>query len=83
MMLDLGDARTQRALVIAADAGQWAKCHTADGRKAYAIPSSRDTTRRYLATSSSCTCPDFARRGEPCKHARAVAIHVALLKALN
>ena len=78
-LIDLSDARTQRAIVLAADAGQWLKCRaTADGRKAYGIRSSSSGVY-YITTRSSCTCPDAQYGNAPhCKHQLAVAIHVAL-----
>jgi hypothetical protein len=76
-VIDLSDARTQRALLIAADAGQWMKCRTRDGRKAYGIRSSADAHEVYFVTRTSCTCHD-ARRHD-CKHMRAVQIHCSLV----
>jgi hypothetical protein len=76
-VIDLSDTRTQRAIVIAADAGQWLKCRTSDGRKAYGIRSSSDGNHIYLTTRSSCTCYD-ARHN--CKHIVAVQLHCALVE---
>src|SRR5437667_12260156 len=93
--IDLGDARTARALAIAADAGQWVKCRSADGELAYGIPSQRTPGRYYLVTASSCTCEDFKRNGlrsgrvyetglhTHCKHVRAVQIHEALVRGVQ
>ena len=36
------DPRSLKAVEIAAEAGQWAKCRTRDGRKLYAVPSQQD-----------------------------------------
>lgn len=83
MTIDLADPRAQRALVISADAGQWAKCILADGSKAYGVPSSSDPTVRYLVTQRSCSCPDASRNGRRCKHQLAVALHCALVKAVQ
>ena len=75
------DPRTDRARTIASGASQWLKCRTADGKKYYSVPSQTDPTRRYLVDLRSCTCPDFQRRGGPCKHMAAVRLHVALVRA--
>jgi hypothetical protein len=32
------DPRSLKAVAIAAEAGQWAKCRTRDGQKLYAVP---------------------------------------------
>ena len=66
-----------QATEIAANAGQWANCHTRDGRKAYGVPG-----LYYLTDMRSCTCPDAPRHpGRPCKHQLAVRLHVELVKA--
>jgi hypothetical protein len=71
------DPRGPKAVVIATDAGQWLKCRTRDGRKAYGIRSSRDANVVYFTTRTSCTCPD-ARRHD-CKHMLAVRLHCELV----
>lgn len=93
MNLDLTDPRTQRALLIAADAGQWMRCHTPGGEVAYGIPSAKIDSRYYLVTAHSCDCEDFKRHGlRPgriqetgghvyCKHIRAVQLYEALVEA--
>ena len=80
-MLDTADTRFPKAIELAALAGQWAKCHDKTGRKFYAVPSQRDPNVRYLVDATSCTCPDFKRRGQLCKHVEAVNIHCALVRA--
>src|SRR5262249_49028630 len=75
------DPRTIKALEIAASAGQWLKCRTAYGRKAYGIRSRRDADHIYLVTRSRCDCQDFQRRQQPCKHILAVELHCARLDA--
>jgi predicted nucleic acid-binding Zn finger protein len=75
------DTRFPKAIEIAAAAGQWAKCHARDGKKLYAVPSSRDANVRHLVDGRACTCPDFQRRGQPCRHVEAVKIHCALVRA--
>src|SRR5215471_12845392 len=66
------DPRGAKAVAIAADAGQWAKITTRDGRKYYGIRAS-DGSHYYLVNRTSCTCFD-AQRHE-CKHQLAVRLH--------
>ena len=76
------DSRGAKAVAIATDAGQWLKCRTSDGRKAYGIRSSADSNHCYLVTRSSCTCQDFLYgRGRDCKHVLAVRLHCELVAA--
>jgi len=75
-MIDTGDSRFPKAVQIADQAGQWLKCRTPEGRKAYGVPSERTPSRYYLVTQTSCTCQDATRRASSiCKHALAVQIH--------
>jgi hypothetical protein len=76
-VLHESDPRGAKAVAIATAAGQWLKCHTRDGRKAYGIPSSRNDGRYYLTTRTSCDCFD-AQRHE-CKHQLAVRLHCELV----
>ena len=71
------DPRGSKAVAIATDAGQWLKCRTRDGRKAYGIRSSRDSDEVYFVTRTSCTCYDGQRR--TCKHQLAVQLHCELV----
>ncbi len=74
------DSRGSKAVAIAADAGQWLKCRTSDGRKAYGIRSNADSNHCYLVTRTTCTCQDFLYgRGRDCKHVLAVQLHVELV----
>jgi hypothetical protein len=76
------DPRTIKAIQIAAGAGQWLKCHTTGGAKAYGVPSQGQSGRYYLVTLTSCTCLDAQRHpAEACKHQLAVRLHCELLKA--
>jgi len=80
ILLPESDARGQKAVAIATDAGQWLKCRTRDGRKAYGIRSSRDSNEIYFVTRTTCTCHDFVYgRGRDCKHCLAVKLHCALM----
>jgi hypothetical protein len=71
------DPRGPKAVAIATEAGQWLKCRTADGRKAYGIRSSRDSNEVYFVTRTSCTCYDGQRH--ECKHQLAVQLHCELV----
>ena len=76
------DKRSLKAVELAAEAGQWAKCRTRDGRKAFGVPGQSAAGHYYLTTQASCTCPDAQRHeGMACKHQLAVRLHVALVKA--
>jgi hypothetical protein len=72
------NARTQKALAIAAQASSWTRLPTG----AYQIPSQADPTHTYTVTPQSCSCPAAERHPEQlCKHSAAVAILSALLDA--
>jgi SWIM zinc finger len=75
------DPRSTKAVALAAGAGQWLKCHTRDGRKRYGVPSQSAAGLYYLADCRTCTCPDFQRRQQACKHVLAVRLHVAGVRA--
>jgi len=76
------DSRAEKAFQIAADAGQWLRCRTRDGRKFFGIPSQANPNRRYFVTRSACTCPDAARAPMlQCKHQLAVRLHCAAVRA--
>ncbi len=76
------DSRTVKAFEIAADAGQWLRWRTRDGRKFFAIPSQANPHRYYFVTRDACTCPDFQRTPELlCKHTLAVRLHCAAVRA--
>ena len=77
-MIDTADSRFAKAIAIADNAGQWLKCRTHEGKKAYGIRSSRDTNHVYFVTQTTCDCEDARRHPElTCKHRIAVQIHVA------
>jgi hypothetical protein len=78
VLLPETDPRGPKAVAIATDSGQWLKCRTTDGRKAYGIRSSRDANTIYFTTRTSCTCYD-ARRHD-CKHILAVRLHCELVE---
>jgi len=74
-MIDTADSRFAKAVAIADQAGQWLKCRTHEGRKAYGIRSSRDPNHVYFVTQTSCDC--YAAQRHICKHIAAVLIHIA------
>ena len=57
------DPRTEKALEIASDAGQFVRCRTNDGELVWGVPSQTREHVRYLVTESSCECEDFRRNG--------------------
>ncbi len=68
-------ARQFRADPILANAGQWLRIRSKDGRPlAFGVPSTRDPHHVYLVRPNACTCPDAAR-GHRCKHSIAVAAY--------
>src|SRR5262252_6987959 len=87
------DSGSIKAIEIAAEAGQWFKCRTRDGQKAYGLPSQCKPGRYYLVTCSSCDCQDFRRNGlsgsrlgyagehRACKYVLAVRLYCELVKA--
>lgn len=77
ILLPETDPRGAKAVALATDAGQWLKCRTADGRKAYGIPASKPG-RYYLTTRYTCDCKD-ADFGHECKHMLAVRLHCELV----
>ena len=75
------DLRSLKALAILETADRWVRGHRkADGRSFYCVPSQTGDAR-YMVDTRECTCPDFQRRQQPCKHVLAVRLHVARLKA--
>src|SRR6266581_99226 len=77
--IDATDARSIRAIELAATAGGWAKIRSKDGRKAYGIPSASLPGRLYIVTADSCDCADA--RQHVCEHRRAVKLYSELVKA--
>lgn len=82
LTIDTQDSRTAKALQIAANAGQWIRVRSKEGRPlAFGVPSQTHSGTYYMATTQSCTCEDFKRRGQPCKHIAAVALIVAVKRS--
>ena len=81
-LIDTSDARFAKAVAIETNAGQWLKCRTPEGRKAYGVPSQRTPGHYYLVTQTSCTCQAATRHAHSiCKHTLAVQIHCAPSRA--
>jgi uncharacterized Zn finger protein len=81
MASTIDSRRDDKARVFLGSAGQWLKVRTKDGRPlAYGIPSASRPGLVHLANSSRCTCED-SQRGHHCYHSRAVALHVARIRA--
>lgn len=78
-LLDLSDSRGLKAIEIAASAAAWTQGRLKDGTKFYAIPGSAGHV--YWTNLARCTCPDFERRLQPCKHVQAVKLHCARVRA--
>jgi hypothetical protein len=93
-IISADDPRTIRALEIAAEADSWLQWHTADGQRAFGVPSQSDPNHYYVVTSASCDCPDFRRNAlevapddapstapRACKHMLAVRLYTELVRA--
>jgi hypothetical protein len=74
------DPRSLKAVQIAAEVSQWLKCRTRDGGKKYGVPSQSAPNVYHLADLHTCTCPDFQRRQQACKHVLAIRLHCALVQ---
>jgi hypothetical protein len=82
MTITTEDPRTAKALAAIEHCGQWLKVRDASGRAvAYGIPSATTIGLYHFVNSTQCTCPDHARFGNHCWHSRALAMHLAALKA--
>ena len=73
------DPRSVKALDVLATFDRWQKGRLkGSGRSFYAVPSSTDPNRLYMVDTRECSCPDFQRRQQPCKHV--LAVRMAVLK---
>ncbi len=77
IVIDTTDFRDIKALQLAAGAEHWEQLPNGG----FSIRSS-DGLERYRVSEFACTCPDH-RRGQRCKHMRAVAIHSALREVIH
>ena len=75
------DPRSPKALAVLETADRWQRGHLkGSGRSFFAVPSSADPTRLYLADARECSCPDFRHRAQCCKHILAVRLWLARRK---
>jgi hypothetical protein len=79
--------RDAAAEKIAAGAGQWLRISLRETRGAfkagsrfYGIPASAGDGSIYYASLRYCSCKDYEKRGQGCKHQRAVAAHVSSVR---
>jgi len=87
------DPRTEKALEIASDAGQFVRCRGHNGEVLWGVPSQSREHVRYLVTEDVCDCEDFRRNGLrrgrigfygshfTCKHVRALRILLSAWRA--
>jgi hypothetical protein len=73
------DASGARAVALATNADQWPRAETQDGCPAYLVPSTSDTSARYVTTETSCSCLGFAHHAH-CVHRLAVQLHCTLMR---
>jgi hypothetical protein len=78
MMLQVSttDRRDGKALALFARCAEWQQGHTRDGRPFFAIPGS-ETGLLHMTDQRECSCPDFQRARNVCKHVRAVRLWMA------
>lgn len=70
------DKRDGKALALFARCAEWQQGHTKDGRPFFAIPGS-DEHLFHMTDSRECSCADFQRARNLCKHVRAVKLWMA------
>ena len=67
--LTSSDSRHAKAILLAADAGQWLRPdRLIAGRRAIGIPSLRVRGLYHWTDGHTCSCQDFQRRQQACKH---------------
>lgn len=64
-----GSLRQQRAQAIVASGG------VRKNGTGYYVASQSQAHTEYWASTERCTCPDYKKRGGPCKHMLAVRLH--------
>lgn len=70
--LTSSELRHSKAILIAADAGQWLRPdRLIDGRRAVGIPSQTKRGLYHWTDGVTCSCYDFRRRQQACKHVTA------------
>lgn len=71
------DSRMAKACELLQHAHQWHHGTVkTTGERIHLVPGST-AGRAYWTTPTACTCPDYQSRGLVCKHAIAVALHLA------
>lgn len=70
--LTSSELRHSKAILIAADSGQWLRPdRLIDGRRAVGIPSQTKRGLYHWTDGVTCSCYDFRRRQQACKHVTA------------
>jgi len=78
VVINPDDRRSVAALLLAGVASTWGRVvNRVTGEVGYAIPSQTYHDVYHLTTADSCTCVD-SKRGNVCKHQRAVRIYELL-----
>jgi hypothetical protein len=81
VVINPDDRRSVAALLLAGAASTWGRVvNRVTGEIGYAIPSQTYHAVYHLTTAESCTCVD-TKRGNVCKHQRAVRIFELLQHA--
>ena len=70
------DRRDGKALALFARSADWQQGRTKDGRSFFAIPGS-DANLFHMTDVRECSCADFQRARNVCKHIRAVRLWMA------
>lgn len=73
------DKRDGKALALFAKWDTWQQGHTKDGRSFWAIPGSQPNLF-HMADCKECSCPDFQRYRNICKHVRACRLWMAAFR---
>lgn len=75
LSLTSSNPRHQRAILLAADSGQWLRpSHLVAGHRAVGIPSQRVHGLYHWTDGHTCSCADYQRHQLPCKHVLAFRI---------
>src|ERR1051326_8122912 len=78
IVLSSSESRHAKAIAILANRGQWLRTmQLRDGRPVIGIPSQtqRGVVHLVAPDGSACSCQDFVRRRQACKHALAVKLY--------
>ncbi len=74
--LSTTDKRDGKALALFARCAEWQQGKTKDGKPFFAIPSS-EANAFHMTNTRECSCADFQKAGNRCKHVRAVCLWMA------